>query len=65
MKKLFSGFFAIFLFLVAVLANWEAPAGEKAAKPIALFRMVELPEKLSVGYAVVCVDVNGDGKSPA
>src|SRR5438105_4598033 len=26
------------------------------------FRMVELPEKLTVGYAVLCVDVNGDGK---
>ena len=33
-----------------------------AAKPFVSFRMVELPEKLSIGYAVLCVDVNGDGK---
>ena len=31
-------------------------------KPFVNFRTVELPEKLSVGYAVLRVDVNGDGK---
>ena len=59
MKKIFTGFVAILAFFAAALAN---SAGEATDKPFAKFRMVELPEKLSVGYAVLLVDVNGDGK---
>src|SRR5471032_1879800 len=59
MKKIFTGFVAILAFLAVVLAN---SAGEAIDKPFATFRMQELPEKLSVGYAVLLVDVNGDGK---
>jgi hypothetical protein len=48
------------LFLLA-LASWDTPAGE--APPLFVsFRMQELDEKLDIGYAVTCVDVNGDGK---
>lgn len=38
------------------------PRGEGGPAPFAKFRMVELPEKLGVGYAVLLVDVNGDAK---
>src|ERR1043166_1467261 len=48
--------------VVRGLANWEACAGDQPKADFVKFRMVELPEKLSVGYAVICVDVNGDGK---
>src|SRR3989442_2955549 len=61
MKKIFTGFRLIFALLASGLISWEMPAGE-ASKPFAKFRMLELTEKLSVGYAVICVDVNGDGK---
>jgi FG-GAP-like repeat/EF hand len=47
-------------FLLA-LASWPIPVGEDA-KPFVSFRMQELDEKVEVGYAVLCVDVNGDGK---
>src|SRR5438034_10791806 len=45
-------------------AGWLATlAGAEVGSPAPFkFRMVELPEKLGVGYAVLCVDVNGDGK---
>jgi hypothetical protein len=60
MNKIFTGFFLIHALVIAALASWDSPAGETL--PFAKFRMQELPEKLSVGYAVLCVDVNGDGK---
>ena len=60
MNKIFTGFFLIHALVIATLASWGSPAGETL--PFAKFRMQELPEKLSVGYAVLCVDVNGDGK---
>ena len=60
MKKLI-GSFLIFAVLACGLMTWQAPASEPV-KDFAKFRMQELPEKLSVGYAVLCVDVNGDGK---
>src|SRR4029077_9301451 len=62
MKKIFIQFAFIAGLFVFGPANWETLAGETADKPFVNFRMVELPEKLSVGYAVICVDVNGDGK---
>jgi hypothetical protein len=60
MKKIFTGFLLITALIVAAPASWDSRAGETQA--FARFRMQELPEKLSVGYAVLCVDVNGDGK---
>ncbi len=74
MKKNFTEFALVVAFLASALISWEAPAGENlspptplpqgegGAQPFAKFRMVELPEKLGVGYAVLCVDVDGDGK---
>src|SRR5205809_2821191 len=62
MKKIFTGFLCVLAGGIAASASWENPAGEGEPKPFASFRMVELPEKLSVGYAVLLVDVNGDGK---
>src|ERR1700756_3600202 len=44
----------------SLLLTTVAPAQDNP--PFPKFRMVELDEKLSVGYAVLCVDVNGDGK---
>ncbi|MBI2807765.1 MAG: VCBS repeat-containing protein [Planctomycetes bacterium] len=46
---------------VSLATNRAFGAGEKP-KPFASFKMQELPEKLTVGYAVTLVDVNGDGK---
>jgi hypothetical protein len=60
MKEIFTGSFLILALMVAALASWESPAGENQA--FAKFRIQELGEKLGVGYAVLCVDVNGDGK---
>jgi hypothetical protein len=62
MKKNFTGFLFVLAAAVAVAASWETRAGAGEPKPFASFRMVELPEKLEVGYAVLLVDVNGDGK---
>jgi hypothetical protein len=39
-----------------------APAGGETGPTSPAFRMQELPVKLGVGYAVLLVDVNGDGK---
>src|SRR5436309_918666 len=61
MTKIFNAFIFAAALGAALLTSWEIPAGEPA-KPFADFRMVELPEKLGVGYAVLLVDVNGDGK---
>jgi hypothetical protein len=60
MKKIFTGIFLVSAVFGAALISCDSRAGEP--KPFVSFRMVELPEKLSVGYAVLCVDVNGDGK---
>jgi FG-GAP-like repeat len=61
MKRNFSLLLLIPALCTAGLVTWESPAGEKP-KMFASFRMVELPEKIDVGYAVLLVDVNGDGK---
>src|SRR5438128_1416339 len=49
--------------VVFTLANWEIRAGD-AKKPadFASFRTQEIDKSLKVGYAVLLVDVNGDGK---
>jgi hypothetical protein len=52
MKKTFA------LLCLVCLAVAPIHAGE----PFADFRMQELPEKVTVGYAVSLVDINGDGK---
>ncbi len=44
--------------LLALLASLRAEDNPEFPK----FRMVELDEKLTVGYAVLLADVNGDGK---
>src|SRR5258706_16293 len=72
MKKIFSGIFVAMLASVALSTSWETPAGgsppdplpegEGRKAPFVAFRTQELPEKLTVGYAVLLVDVNGDGK---
>jgi FG-GAP-like repeat/FG-GAP repeat len=61
MKNIFALFALGFALLAVSTLTWETPAGD-APKPFAKFKMVELPEKLGVGYAVLLVDVNGDGK---
>lgn len=60
MSKIFTGLCFGIAIITFGSANWEGLAGE--AKPFAAFRMQELPEKLTVGYAVVLEDINGDGK---
>ena len=72
MKKIFTKFAFIAALFVLGSANWESFAGEQISplrsgegpgvRGFAKCRMVGLPEKLSVGYAVLCVDVNGGGK---
>src|SRR5262245_2588417 len=50
--------------LFAGSATWEnSAASQPSGKTAFNFRMEELPEKLSVGYAVLLVDVNGDRKT--
>ena len=61
MKKIFTAILLATALVTAFLASWTSHAGE-TSKPFVNFRMTELPEKLSVGYAVLLVDVNGDGK---
>jgi hypothetical protein len=46
--------------LLPALANLPSPAAETAAFPA--FEMTEIDKSLGVGYAVLLVDVNGDGK---
>ena len=59
MKK----FVASWLPVVLGLAIGWLDAGEKKEPaPFATFRMQEIDKSLKVGYAVVLVDVNGDGK---
>ena len=62
MKKIFTLLPLIPAISALGLITWETSAGDKASEPFANFRMVELPEKIGVGYAVLLVDVNGDGK---
>ncbi len=63
MTKFFVGCLFSLTALTALLAPWRTAAGEKKAPaPFADFKTQELPEKLSVGYAVLLVDVNADGK---
>ncbi len=61
MRKILSVLALLPAFFILAAASWESPAGENA-KPFVSFRMQELDEKVEVGYAVLCVDVNGDGK---
>jgi hypothetical protein len=49
------------ILVLAGLASGPASGGEPAAA-FPTFRMQELETKLGVGYAVLLVDVNGDGK---
>lgn len=63
MKAIFSAVLAMFAFFGAFRTTWEnAVAGQEGQKNTMKFRMEELPEKLTIGYAVLLVDVNGDGK---
>lgn len=50
------------LFLISAFVWSNVALGQTVDGKFVRFRTVELPEKLTVGYAVVCVDVNGDGK---
>ena len=61
MKKNFTALILASAFLGLALLSWESLAGE-TVKPFVSFRTVELPEKLTVGYAVLLVDVNGDAR---
>lgn len=61
MRKILSALGLLAAIFMLAPASWQAPAGENA-KPFVSFRMQELDEKVEVGYAVLCVDVNGDGK---
>src|SRR5437870_4580121 len=47
---------SLLVLLLATLARAESPAA------IARFQVQEIDKSLSVGYAVLLVDVNGDGK---
>lgn len=58
MRKILAALLLVAPLFIAALA---LPAGENA-KPFVSFRMQELGEKVEVGYAVLAVDVNGDGK---
>ena len=57
MRKLLAGLFAALYGSPPLHAQ-----GPPQAAPFPGFRMQELDEKLSVGYAVLLADVNGDGK---
>jgi hypothetical protein len=62
MKKNFTGFAFASAAIILSLASWGNLAAQDDPKPTFEFRTIELPEKLEVGYAVLLVDVNGDGK---
>ena len=53
---------AALLLALAAFSVGTPIRADEPAKSFANFRMVELPEKIGVGYAVLLVDVNGDGK---
>lgn len=59
MKTLFASFALPLLFGTLTYARGEEI---KNAAPFPHFRIQELPEKFTVGYAVLLADVNGDGK---
>ncbi len=61
MNRIFIGFLLATLAAASFLTDWGISAGE-AEKSFVTFRSQELAEKLTVGYAVLLVDVNGDGK---
>src|SRR4051812_28178879 len=46
----------------ASVIGWSTQAGESVSSAFAGFRMQEIEKGLKVGYAVLLVDVNGDGK---
>jgi hypothetical protein len=50
------------LLVVPILFASPTPADDATAPAVASFAMKELDRSLSVGYAVLLVDVNGDGK---
>src|ERR1700732_3975866 len=50
------------LLVVPILFAGPTPADDATAPAVASFVMKELDRSLSVGYAVLLVDVNGDGK---
>src|SRR5260370_36051076 len=51
-------------FTPVVMSCWSLPASsdEKPAVTLTHFRVQEIETGLSIGYAVLLVDVNGDGK---
>jgi hypothetical protein len=57
-RRLFGLFFAVFV----SLAPWTDLTGGEGGPAFPGFRMQELETGLGVGYAVLLVDVNGDGK---
>jgi hypothetical protein len=62
MKKIAAAFFFAVFVGVAGLPWMGAAGGGESGPAFPSFRMEELPENLGVGYAVLLVDVNGDGK---
>ena len=59
MKRNFRCILLFSAIILAASASWENAAAQDGTFK---FRMEELPEKITVGYAVLLVDVNGDGK---
>src|SRR5215470_13860755 len=55
---------ALLLLTLALLLPWrgKSPPANAAEKPAPSFRVQEIEKGLGVGYAVLLVDVNGDGK---
>lgn len=60
MRRNLTRFVTAMMLLPFSLTNCTISAGD--LQPFAKFSMQELPEKLTIGYAVLLVDVNGDGK---
>src|ERR1019366_9368714 len=63
MRKIFATCLLSAAVVAGCIARGGANAGEpKQPAPFVSFRMQEIDKSLGVGYAVVLVDVNGDGK---
>jgi hypothetical protein len=63
MKAIFNVVLTTIAFFGAACSSWEnAAAGQEGEKGAFKFRMEEMDEKITIGYAVLLVDVNGDGK---
>jgi hypothetical protein len=62
MTKIFTVFLLASAVCAAGIACVGIDAGERKKAPPFSFRMQEIDKSLKVGYAVVLVDVNGDGK---